>query len=69
MDGPYYYQIPIGLQNLGSHFSNSCSIKSLQGSKWPSGRKLIKTVTKTQGRWDCPIDIGPKLAVGQPNGT
>ena len=35
----------------------------LRGSRWPSGRKY-KTQWLTLGEWGCPLDNGPKLAVG-----
>ena len=41
---------------------------SLRGSRWPSGRKC-KTQWLTSGEWGCPLDNGPKLAVGQPNSS
>ena len=41
---------------------------SLQGSRWPSGCKR-KTQWLTSGEWVCPLDNGPKLAVGQPNSS
>ena len=41
---------------------------SLRGSRWPPGRKC-KTQWLTSGEWGCPLDNGPKLAVGQPNSS
>ena len=41
---------------------------SLRGSRWPSGRKC-KTQWLTSGEWGCPLDNGPKLAMGQPNSS
>ena len=41
---------------------------SLRGSWWPLGRKC-NTQWLTSGEWGCPIDNGPKLALGQPNSS
>ena len=41
---------------------------SLRGSRWPPGRKW-KTQCLTSGEWGCPLDNGPKLAVGQPSSS
>ena len=41
----------------------------LRGSRWPSGRKCKKTQWLTSGEWGCPLDNGPKLAMGQPNSS
>ena len=39
---------------------------SLQGLRWPADRKF-KTQSLTLAEWDCLLNNGPKLAVGQPN--
>ena len=41
---------------------------SLRGSRRPPGRKC-KTQWLKSGEWGCPLDNGPKLAVGQPNNS
>ena len=41
---------------------------SFQGSWWPTGRKC-KIQWSTSGEWGCPLNNGPKLAVGQPNSS
>ena len=40
----------------------------LWGSWWPLGRKC-KTQWLTTGEWGCPLDNGPKLAMGQLNSS
>ena len=40
----------------------------LRGFRWPSSRKC-KTQWLTSVEWECPLNNGPKLAVGQSNSS
>ena len=42
---------------------------SLQGSPWPLGQISIKTQWLTSGSRACPLDSGPKLALGHSNSS
>ena len=58
----------IPVQNLTRRSARLRDPTSLRGSQWPSGQKC-KMQWLTLSQWGCPLDNGPKLAVGQPNSS
>ena len=54
--------------NPTRHLARLRDPTSLQDSRWPSGRKC-KTQWLTSGKWGCPLNNDPKLAVRYPNSS
>ena len=67
--GKYLRRVTKGLRRWPGSNPTRCPVRlgdptSLRGSRWLSGRRWIASV-----EWGCPLDNGPKFAVGLPNNS